>query len=130
MPPRETRILVVCLLWSLCMGYYFFGLLLPTAHRGAVARGHLALARACAGAALYRRDVVLALGGFDERYFLFSEDLDLSRRYRARDFELRTTDALAGIHVGGGSSSAVVFLMRIFAFGASCRKLAITFGST
>jgi len=39
MPPRETRILVVCLLWSLCMGYYFFGLLLPTAHRGAVARG-------------------------------------------------------------------------------------------
>ncbi len=39
MPLRETRILVVCLLWSLCVGYYFFGLLLPAAHLGAVARG-------------------------------------------------------------------------------------------
>jgi GT2 family glycosyltransferase len=56
---------------------------------------------------LARRTEFLELGGFDERYFLFSEDLDLSRRYHARGFELRTTDALAGIHVGGGSSSAV-----------------------
>jgi N-acetylglucosaminyl-diphospho-decaprenol L-rhamnosyltransferase len=56
---------------------------------------------------LVRRDEFLELGGFDERYFLFSEDLDLSRRYHARGLELRTTDALAGIHVGGGSSSAV-----------------------
>jgi N-acetylglucosaminyl-diphospho-decaprenol L-rhamnosyltransferase len=56
---------------------------------------------------LARRDEFLELGGFDERYFLFSEDVDLSQRYHARGFGLRTTDALVGIHVGGGSSSAV-----------------------
>jgi GT2 family glycosyltransferase len=66
-------------------------------------------ARAWAQAAmlLARRDEFLELGGFDERYFLYSEDLDLCRRYRTRGLEFRTTAALAGIHVGGASSSAV-----------------------
>ena len=32
---------------------------------------------ACAGAALYRRDAVLAAGGFDERFFAYLEDVDL-----------------------------------------------------
>jgi N-acetylglucosaminyl-diphospho-decaprenol L-rhamnosyltransferase len=56
---------------------------------------------------LARRDEFLQLGGFDERYFLYAEDLDLCRRYRSRGLELRTTAALAGIHIPGRSSSVI-----------------------
>lgn len=37
---------------------------------------------ACAGAAMYKRSVVSALGGFDERYFCYHEDVDLGFRLR------------------------------------------------
>lgn len=37
----------------------------------------------CGGAALYRRDAFEAAGGFDERIFLYYEDLDLGLRMRA-----------------------------------------------
>ncbi|GAB4491698.1 MAG: glycosyltransferase family 2 protein [Parvularculaceae bacterium] len=36
----------------------------------------------CAAAALYRRDPFLALGGFDERFFCYHEDVDLGFRLR------------------------------------------------
>jgi GT2 family glycosyltransferase len=37
---------------------------------------------ACAGAAVYRRDAVLGVGGFDERLFAYLEDVDLGLRLR------------------------------------------------
>lgn len=37
---------------------------------------------ACAGAALYRREAVLAVGGFDSRYFAYIEDVELGLRLR------------------------------------------------
>jgi GT2 family glycosyltransferase len=37
---------------------------------------------ACAAAALYRRDAILASGGFDEKYFCYFEDVDLAFRLR------------------------------------------------
>ncbi len=43
---------------------------------------------ACAGAALYRRSAVLAVGGFDERYFAYLEDVDLALRPAASRLEL------------------------------------------
>jgi GT2 family glycosyltransferase len=58
---------------------------------------------ACAGAALYRRDVVLGLGGFDERYFAYLEDVDLSLRLRLAGWRCRYEPAVA-LHAGGGSS--------------------------
>lgn len=36
----------------------------------------------CAAAALYRRDAFLGIGGFDESYFCYCEDLDLAYRLR------------------------------------------------
>ena len=37
---------------------------------------------ACAGAGVFRRDAVLAAGGFDERLFAYLEDVDLALRLR------------------------------------------------
>jgi GT2 family glycosyltransferase len=58
---------------------------------------------ACAGAALYRRSVVLEVGGFDERLFAYLEDVDLGLRLRLRGFGCRYEPARAH-HAGGGTS--------------------------
>ncbi len=58
---------------------------------------------ACAGAALYRRDVVLAVGGFDERYFAYLEDVDLALRMRLAGWRCAYEPAVA-LHAGEGSS--------------------------
>jgi GT2 family glycosyltransferase len=58
---------------------------------------------ACAGAALYRRDAVLAAGGFDERYFAYIEDVDLALRLRMAGWRCAYEPAVAR-HAGGGSS--------------------------
>ncbi len=58
---------------------------------------------ACAGAALYRRSAVLELGGFDERYFAYLEDVDLAMRLRLAGWSCRYEPAVA-LHAGEGSS--------------------------
>lgn len=58
---------------------------------------------ACAGAALYRRDAVLAVGGFDERYFAYLEDVDLALALRRGGWGCRYVPAVA-LHAGEGSS--------------------------
>jgi GT2 family glycosyltransferase len=58
---------------------------------------------ACAGAALYRRDVVLSLGGFDERYFAYLEDVDLALRLALAGWRCRYEPAVAR-HAGEASS--------------------------
>lgn len=58
---------------------------------------------ACAGAALYRRSVLVALGGFDERYFAYLEDVDLALRLRLAGWRCRYEPAVAR-HAGAGSS--------------------------
>ena len=58
---------------------------------------------ACAGAAIYRRPVVLSLGGFDERFFAYLEDVDLAVRMRLAGWGCRYEPAVA-LHAGEGSS--------------------------
>lgn len=61
---------------------------------------------ACGAAMLIRRDAFEAVGGFDERYFCFVEDVDLCFRLRLRGYTmLQSPDAIVH-HVGGGSTGS------------------------
>ena len=56
---------------------------------------------------LARRDALVAVSGFDERYFLYWEDADLCRRLRARGYEVRYVPRAVAVHRVGHSSSKV-----------------------
>ena len=58
---------------------------------------------ACAGAALYRRGAVLAVGGFDERYFAYLEDVGPRAGAAPGGWRCRYVPAVA-LHAGEGSS--------------------------
>ncbi|MFZ2029821.1 MAG: glycosyltransferase family 2 protein [Vitreimonas sp.] len=59
---------------------------------------------ACGAALLIRRETFEAIGGFDERYFCFFEDVDLCFRLRLQGhIVLQSPDAIVH-HVGGGST--------------------------
>jgi GT2 family glycosyltransferase len=58
------------------------------------------------GAALYRRDAFLAAGGFDERIFLYYEDLDLALRMRAAGDRCRLAPEARALHAYSASSGA------------------------
>ena len=60
---------------------------------------------ACAGAALYRRSAVLAVGGFDERFFAYLEDADLGLRLQLAGFRCAWEPRAVARHAGGGSSA-------------------------
>lgn len=53
---------------------------------------------------LARRDALAAVGGFDERYFLYWEDADLCRRLRTEGYEVRYVPAAVAVHKVGVSS--------------------------
>ncbi len=85
--------------------------LLPQSHR----LGHYRLSwldpggvhdvEACAGAfLLIRRDVFQAVGGWDEAYHFYAEDLDLCARVRAAGYRVRYVGTQQAVHVKGGSS--------------------------
>lgn len=58
----------------------------------------------CAAAALYPRDVFLAAGGFDERYFCYYEDVDLAFRLRLLGYRCLFVPDAVVYHVGSGST--------------------------
>jgi GT2 family glycosyltransferase len=58
----------------------------------------------CAAAALYRREVFVGLGGFDERYFCYCEDIDWAYRARLAGWtSVQVKDAVV-FHAGSGIS--------------------------
>lgn len=61
----------------------------------------------CAAAALYHRETFMRLGGFDERFFCYHEDVDLALRMRLAGGEcVQSADAIVD-HVSSGISNQV-----------------------
>jgi GT2 family glycosyltransferase len=63
---------------------------------------------------LVRRDEFLEIGGFDERYFLYGEDIDLSATYAQAALPVTRTSAIAVEHEGGGSSDVPVVNLTVW----------------
>lgn len=68
-----------------------------------VADGEVLTDFACGTCFLARREVFDDLGGFEEEYFLYAEDEELSLRLRAQGWELAVTAAAVSEHAGQGS---------------------------
>lgn len=62
----------------------------------------------CIGAYyMIRRRIFDAIGGFDERFFVYLEDLDLSLRVHELGFKIRYLSDTSAFHKGGGTSEKV-----------------------
>jgi len=58
----------------------------------------------CAAAALYRREAFTEVGGFDEDFFCYFEDVDLGFRLRLAGYDSRYVSKAVVRHVGGACS--------------------------
>lgn len=58
----------------------------------------------CAAAAMYRRSALLEVGGFDEDYFCYSEDVDLGFRLRLAGYRCLYVPSSVAHHVGSGTT--------------------------
>lgn len=66
--------------------------------------GELAFSDWVSGGALFiRKNLFSLIGGFDERFFLYFEDVDLCKKVRARGFSVVRHRAYPLIHLGGKS---------------------------
>lgn len=59
-----------------------------------------------------RRHEFLALGGWDDRYFLYGEDMGLGRRVREAGLRQLLRGDLLVTHLAGGSGAAATFMLR------------------
>lgn len=60
----------------------------------------------CAGAAIYRRDLVLELGGFDEAHFAYLEDMDISWRAKIHGYDNWYVPEAEVFHIGSATSGS------------------------
>lgn len=58
----------------------------------------------CAAAALYRRSALLEMGGFDEDYFCYVEDVDLGFRLRLAGYRCLYVPSSIAHHIGSGTT--------------------------
>lgn len=61
---------------------------------------------ACAGAAIYRREVFAEIGGFDETHFAYLEDIDVGYRAKIFGYENVYCPTAVVYHVGSGTSGS------------------------
>ena len=76
-------------------------------------------------ALLVRRDLFDAIGGFDERYFMYVEDVDLSWRIRTAGGRIAVVPDAEVVHLIGGSSEGAPYRM-IAAHSRSLFRFAVT----
>lgn len=69
---------------------------------------------ACAAAALYRREAFLQVGGFDEQFFCYVEDVDLGFRLRLAGHVCRYIPQARAQHVGSKSSGGAHSEFAVF----------------
>lgn len=60
----------------------------------------------CAGAAIYRKDVMEEIGLFDEAHFAYLEDIDLAYRAKIAGYKNGFCPDAVVLHVGSGSSGS------------------------
>lgn len=60
----------------------------------------------CAGAAIYRRKLLLEMGGFDEEHFAYLEDMDVGYRARIWGYENWYFPNAVVYHVGSGTTGS------------------------
>jgi GT2 family glycosyltransferase len=57
---------------------------------------------------MLRREAVADVGGFDERFFMYSEEADLCRRIRAAGWQVRHLPVMRILHFGGAPNPRLV----------------------
>jgi hypothetical protein len=98
-------------LWRLATEYFFLRKLAPRSeifngfYAGGFDHDHEREAEFLMGAVLLvRREALDAVGGFDEQFFLFSEETDLCYRLRRAGWSVLFTPEAEFVHVGGAST--------------------------
>ncbi|MDQ6967183.1 MAG: glycosyltransferase family 2 protein [Mariprofundaceae bacterium] len=86
--------------------YHFSGLVWRAGHGSAapLLESERAIFSPCAAAAMYRRSLLLELGGFDEDYFCYVEDVDLGFRFRLAGYRCLYVPKSVVHHVGSGTT--------------------------
>jgi GT2 family glycosyltransferase len=61
---------------------------------------------ACAGAAIYKKDALVRIGGFDEAHFCYLEDVDVGYRARIYGYKNLYEPSAVVYHAGSGTSGS------------------------
>jgi N-acetylglucosaminyl-diphospho-decaprenol L-rhamnosyltransferase len=80
-------------------GYAYMGGLTPEE----LQQPHPGLLGPCGGGAAYRRKAFEDVGGFDERIFVYSEDLEIALRIRAGGWQCALAPRARGLHLGSAT---------------------------
>lgn len=87
--------------------YHVSGLVWRQSHgckRTDIVEGNIEIFSACAAAVLYRRAVLEVVGGFDEDFFCYLEDVDLGYRMRLYGYSVHFVPSAVVYHVGSATS--------------------------